>query len=171
MAYQKGDFAAASEALANSFRIEPDVETLFAWAQSERQLEHCDKAIELFEKLLTFDLPAENKKVVRGKIDECKALLPPQQPEKQPEEAAEKHRETTGEAAGEAAEKQPESSPRSRDRAARQGRALTVDEPLRDRSDRPGGKIRSARRPRRGRHRRCRVGTYYLLSHGAHRRT
>ncbi|HSK01078.1 MAG TPA: hypothetical protein VK932_07545 [Kofleriaceae bacterium] len=84
-AYQKGDFAAASEALATSFKLEPDAETLFAWAQAERQLDHCDKAIELFEKLLTFDLPAENKKVIVGKIEECRALLPPEtQPETQP---------------------------------------------------------------------------------------
>lgn len=84
-AYQKGNFAAASDALEDSFKLEADVETLYAWAQSERQLERCEKAIELFEKLLQYDMPAENKKVVRGKIDECKALLPEKQPPKQPE--------------------------------------------------------------------------------------
>jgi len=84
-AYQKGDFAVASEALAVSFKLEPDAETLFAWAQAERQLEHCDKAIELFEKLLGFDLPAENKQAIQTKIEECRALLPAKQPEKQPE--------------------------------------------------------------------------------------
>jgi tetratricopeptide (TPR) repeat protein len=88
-AYQKGDFAVASEALGASFKLEPDAETLFAWAQAERQLDHCDKAIELFEKLLTFDLPAENKKVIVGKIEECRALLPPKPPEKQPEKPPE----------------------------------------------------------------------------------
>ena len=80
VAYQKGDFATAAEALGTSFKLEADVETLFAWAQSERQLENCDKAIELFNKLLTFDLPAENKKVVQGKIDECKVILAAKQP-------------------------------------------------------------------------------------------
>ncbi|HWU90330.1 MAG TPA: hypothetical protein VN253_23865 [Kofleriaceae bacterium] len=83
VAYQKGDFAAAAEALGASFKLEADVETLFAWAQSERQLEHCDKAVELFTKLLGFDLPAENKKVVQSKIDECKAIIaaqPPKEP-------------------------------------------------------------------------------------------
>lgn len=107
-AYQKGDFAAASAALGTSFKLEPDAETLFAWAQAERQLDHCDKAIELFEKLLTFDLPAENKKVIVGKIEECRALLPPKppkQPEAQPEPQPAKPPETQPEPPPEA---QPE---------------------------------------------------------------
>jgi hypothetical protein len=95
VAYQKGDFKAAADALGASFKLEADVETLFAWAQTERQLENCDKAIELFTKLLGFDLPAENKKVVQSKIDECKALIAAKQPNEpsplekppQPEEA------------------------------------------------------------------------------------
>ena len=89
-AYQKQNYAAASEALAASFKIEPDPETLFAWAQSERQLERCEKSIELFGKLLDFNLPAENKKVVQEKIDECKAIISARQPAKQPEKQPEK---------------------------------------------------------------------------------
>jgi hypothetical protein len=84
VAYQKGDFKVAAEALGASFKLEADVETLFAWAQSERQLESCDHAIELFTKLLGFDLPAENKKVVQGKIDECKAIIAAKQPKEPP---------------------------------------------------------------------------------------
>jgi tetratricopeptide (TPR) repeat protein len=80
VAYQKGEFAAAADALGTSFKLEPDVETLFAWAQAERQLENCEKSIELFNKLLGFDLPTENKKVVQGKIDECKAIIAAKQP-------------------------------------------------------------------------------------------
>lgn len=80
VAYQKGEFAAAADALGTSFKLEPDAETLFAWAQSERQLENCEKSIELFNKLIGFDLPAENKKVVQGKIDECKAIIAAKQP-------------------------------------------------------------------------------------------
>jgi hypothetical protein len=91
-AYQKQNYAAASEALAASFKAEPDAETLFAWAQSERQLEHCEKSIELFTKLLDFNLPVENKKVIQGKIDECKALVPakPAAPAEKPAAPAEK---------------------------------------------------------------------------------
>lgn len=99
-AYQKGNFAVASEQLAASFKLEADPETLFAWAQSELQLDHCDKSIELFQKLLEFNLPAENKKVVAGKIDECKAQLASKQPAgpKQPDKAPEKQPEQPPEA-------------------------------------------------------------------------
>jgi tetratricopeptide (TPR) repeat protein len=86
-AYQKQNYAVASEALGASYKLEADIETLFAWAQSERQLERCDKSIELFGKLLELNLPAENKKVVQEKIDECKAIIAAKQPappEKQP---------------------------------------------------------------------------------------
>ena len=52
-----------------------DVETLFAWAQAERQLGNCQKASELYDKLLEMDMPAENKQAVRDKLEECKAQL------------------------------------------------------------------------------------------------
>lgn len=74
-AYTKGDYQSASDALARSFSIEADEETLFAWAQTERKLGHCDKAVELYTKLLTMNLPAENKKAVRVQIDECNQIL------------------------------------------------------------------------------------------------
>jgi tetratricopeptide (TPR) repeat protein len=74
-AYQKGDFEAASAALGKSFGLERDVDTLFAWAQAERKLEHCDKAIDLYEKLLGFKLPAANKTAVEQKLTECRAIV------------------------------------------------------------------------------------------------
>lgn len=74
-AYTQGDWAGASEALGKSFELEADVETLFAWAQTERKLEHCDKATELYGKLLQIDMPAENKSVVQAKLEECKQIL------------------------------------------------------------------------------------------------
>jgi tetratricopeptide (TPR) repeat protein len=79
-AYKKGAFDSASEALAKSFALEADPDTLFAWAQSERQRGKCDKAIELFEKLLAYELPAENKQAIREKVAECKAILGAQKP-------------------------------------------------------------------------------------------
>ena len=84
-AYTKGDFAAASEALGQSYKLEPDVETLFAWAQAERQQEHCDKAIELYNKLLESKLPDENKQVVSEKLGECKKIVAARTPEPLPE--------------------------------------------------------------------------------------
>jgi tetratricopeptide (TPR) repeat protein len=74
-AYQKGNFEAASEALGKSFSLERDVDTLFAWAQSERKLDRCDKAIELYERLLTFNLPPANKSAVETNLDECRTLV------------------------------------------------------------------------------------------------
>ncbi|HSS01774.1 MAG TPA: hypothetical protein VLM79_32175 [Kofleriaceae bacterium] len=79
-AYQKGNFEGASEALGKSFAIERDVDTLFAWAQSERKLEHYDKAVELYEKLLTFNLPQANRTAVEANLEECRALVAQQKP-------------------------------------------------------------------------------------------
>lgn len=87
-AYQKGDFEAASAALGKSFGIERDVETLFAWAQAERKLEHCDKAIELYEKLLGFKLEAANKGAVEQKLTECRAIVAQQKPPVEPPRVA-----------------------------------------------------------------------------------
>ncbi len=83
-AYQKGNFEAASEALGKSFDLERDVDTLFAWAQSERKLERCDKAIELYEKLLASNLPAANKSAVQLKLDECRKVIAQQKPRAEP---------------------------------------------------------------------------------------
>jgi hypothetical protein len=74
-AYQKGDYDAASAAFGRSFKLEVDSETLFAWAQSERKLERCDHASELYAKLLVMKLPAENRSVVKTQIAECKDIL------------------------------------------------------------------------------------------------
>src|SRR5688500_6981072 len=64
-AYTKGDYATATEALGASFVLEADAETLFAWAQTERKLGHCDRAIDLYAKLLAMDIPAENKPAIK----------------------------------------------------------------------------------------------------------
>jgi hypothetical protein len=74
-AYKAGDFIAASEALEKSFKLEADPDTLFAWAQSERKQSHCDKAIPLYERLLTFDMPAANKAAITTNLGECKAVV------------------------------------------------------------------------------------------------
>ena len=74
-AYTKGDYASAAEALGASFVLEADPETLFAWAQTERKLGHCDRAIDLYTKLLAMDMPAENKQAIQVQIDECKAIV------------------------------------------------------------------------------------------------
>jgi tetratricopeptide (TPR) repeat protein len=83
-AYQKGDYTGASAAFERSFKIEVDQETLFAWAQAERKLEHCDRATELYAKLLAMKLPAENRTVVEQNVAECAALATPPPPEPPP---------------------------------------------------------------------------------------
>ena len=88
-AYTNNDYAAASEALGQSYTLEPDVETLFAWAQTERKLERCDKASDLYGKLLAYDLPEENKAAIRAKLDECKTILAAQKPVEPPPPVAE----------------------------------------------------------------------------------
>jgi tetratricopeptide (TPR) repeat protein len=75
VAYQKGNYEAASEALGKSFELERDVDTLFAWAQAERKLDHCDKAIGLYEQLLTFILPQANRTAVEQKLAECRTMI------------------------------------------------------------------------------------------------
>lgn len=74
-AYTAGDFETAAEAMGTSYGLEKDPETLFAWAQSERKLEHCDKAIDLYNELLVYELPAANRQVIETQIGECKQIL------------------------------------------------------------------------------------------------
>ena len=83
-AYQKADYAAAADAFKRSFNGESDVETLFAWAQAERQQDHCELAIELYRKLDAFSLPAKNREVVIAKRQECQAILDAQRPRPEP---------------------------------------------------------------------------------------
>ena len=74
-AYTSSDFEGAADAMGKSYGLEKDPETLFAWAQAERKLDNCDKAVELYTELLTYDLPAENKQVVESNLSECKQII------------------------------------------------------------------------------------------------
>ena len=89
--------------MGKSYGLEKDPETLFAWAQAERKLDDCDKAVELYNELLALDLPAENKQVIETQVGECKAdpratgrrsQKPASEPEPPPEQRgrAEHHR-------------------------------------------------------------------------------
>ena len=79
-AYKKADYSGAADALGRSFALEADADTLYAWAQTERKLNHCDKAIELYDRLLVMELPGANKAAVRTQIEECQAIIAAQQP-------------------------------------------------------------------------------------------
>ena len=103
-AYQKQRYQAAADALGESYDLEPDLETLYAWAQAERQLDDCEKASELYRKLLGYQMPAENKQVIRDKIEECRTLLAAQEPdvrvEPDPEPAPPARGDSTGDGDG-----------------------------------------------------------------------
>lgn len=79
-AYTKGDYQVANDAFSRSYGLEQDAETAFAWAQTERKLDRCDKAIELYDKLLTMDLPAENKTAITEQRTQCKDIVAAQKP-------------------------------------------------------------------------------------------
>jgi tetratricopeptide (TPR) repeat protein len=83
-AYKKHNFDAASAALARSFELERDPDTLFAWAQAQRQLANCNKAIELYGTLLGFDLPVKNRAAVEAQLAECRDLILGQRPKVTP---------------------------------------------------------------------------------------
>jgi len=75
VAYKQGNYAAASEALEKSYKLEADPDTLFAWAQAERKLGHCDRSIGMYERLLERDMPAANKAAITTNLTECKAVI------------------------------------------------------------------------------------------------
>ena len=79
-AYKKADYQGASDALGRSFTLEADADTLYAWAQTERKLNHCDKAIDLYARLLEMDMPEPNKVAVRQQVEECKVIVAAQKP-------------------------------------------------------------------------------------------
>jgi tetratricopeptide (TPR) repeat protein len=74
-AYSAKDFAGAVDLLGKSFALEADADTLFAWAQAERKLGRCDKAITLYDKLLALDLAKENREAVTASRAECKQIV------------------------------------------------------------------------------------------------
>ena len=79
-AYQKGNYQGASDALGKSFDLERDPDTLYAWAQAERKLDRCDKAIDLYQQLLAFNLPGTNKEVIENLLAECRKIVAPDAP-------------------------------------------------------------------------------------------
>lgn len=90
--YQAEEFAEAAAAFEELYSLEPTTEVLFAWAQAERFSDNCEKAVELFGKLLSSDMSERNKKAVRDSKAKCeeriaqkKASEPAPQPQPQPE--------------------------------------------------------------------------------------
>lgn len=74
-AYTRKDYSASADALQKSYALEVDPDTLFAWAQAERKLGNCLKAIELYDELLAFELPRANRDAIAESRAECKQLV------------------------------------------------------------------------------------------------
>lgn len=55
--YKAQRFESASRLLSQSFALVPQAQTLFAWAQSERFLFHCDQAVVLFDRFIAMAPP------------------------------------------------------------------------------------------------------------------
>jgi len=79
-AYTANDFAGAADAMRKSYELERDPETLFAWAQAERKLDDCEKAVVLYGELLGYEMPAANRQAIENSIAECKDILAAQAP-------------------------------------------------------------------------------------------
>jgi hypothetical protein len=78
-AYKAADYRAAAQAFKESYGVEPDAETLFAWAQADRQLGRCAEAINHYDQLLARSLPDANRSAVEQARAECADILSKQQ--------------------------------------------------------------------------------------------
>ncbi|HET6585979.1 MAG TPA: hypothetical protein VFG69_21125 [Nannocystaceae bacterium] len=74
-AFETGDYAVASERLEAAYLIEPEPALLYPWAQAERQLDHCESAIGLYERFLDSDPSERMATAAQGNIERCKAKL------------------------------------------------------------------------------------------------
>jgi tetratricopeptide (TPR) repeat protein len=74
-AYKAEDYEAAAAAFGASYDTEPDTETLFAWAQAERQLGRCNKAMELYDRLLARTMSSANRDAIEKARAECRDIL------------------------------------------------------------------------------------------------
>jgi hypothetical protein len=74
-AFETGDYATASARLEAAYLIEPESALLYPWAQAERQLDHCESAIGLYEKFLDSKPSERMATAAQGNIDRCKARL------------------------------------------------------------------------------------------------
>jgi len=72
--YQSEQFRQAAEEFSTAYGIESRVETLFAWAQSERLAGKCEKATELYHELRKKTLPDQDRLAVLEGLERCGAF-------------------------------------------------------------------------------------------------
>lgn len=70
-AYQAADFEIAIKEFAAGYAAEPWPGFLFAWAQAERQREHCNEAVALYERFLVSEPPATAAQLAKDGIAAC----------------------------------------------------------------------------------------------------
>lgn len=70
-AYQAADFEGAIKEFAAGYAVEPWPGFLFAWAQAERQREHCNEAVALYERFLASEPPADAAQLAKDGIAAC----------------------------------------------------------------------------------------------------
>lgn len=75
-AYRAKDWKTANAAFRRSNDLEHDVETMFALAQTEKQLEHCEAANALYDEILADKaLPKGNRDAIEKARGECVEIL------------------------------------------------------------------------------------------------
>ncbi|HTL36374.1 MAG TPA: hypothetical protein VL326_24745 [Kofleriaceae bacterium] len=70
-AYKNHDYRSAAREFETAYKIEPIPTLLFTWAQSERLLGHCDKALPLYNKYLYSDINEKQTAAARDAIKLC----------------------------------------------------------------------------------------------------
>ena len=74
-AFEAGDYATASARLESAYMIEPKGALLYPWAQAERQLDHCDTAIDLYRKYIDSKPSEKMAKAAQSNIERCEVRM------------------------------------------------------------------------------------------------
>ena len=72
--YAREDYAGAAREFAIAHALDPQVDTLFAWAQAERLAERYEEATTLYERLLAGELSASQREAVESLLAEVREL-------------------------------------------------------------------------------------------------
>lgn len=73
--YQNKQYRPAAIKFAAAYELEPDRDTLFAWAQAERLGGNCTRAVELYEKFLDMSPSSRQRDAANTLLDMCRAEL------------------------------------------------------------------------------------------------
>jgi hypothetical protein len=74
-AFEAGDYATASARLESAYMIEPEGALLYPWAQAERQLDHCETAIDLYRKYIDSQPSEKMAKAAQSNIERCEVRM------------------------------------------------------------------------------------------------